>query len=65
MYGISIANGGRITLKQLREAATVAERADIVASLDRLDRAGIRYSNEDTDVLGRAWAALGWPRIDR
>ena len=63
-YGISIANGGRISMAELRAFAEKLCRSDLVARIDELERTGCRYSNHDHDVLAPVWSALGWPRID-
>jgi hypothetical protein len=69
MYSISVRNPDMTTFTQVTSAEivaqldqSVAEEARYAASIERIEREGIRYSNQDFDLLSGARAAI-WRRL--
>jgi hypothetical protein len=60
MYVIHIGNNGYETSEQIRARLDPANstEARYIAAIDRIERQGIRYSNEDFAVLSGARAAI-------
>lgn len=52
-----------IRLSQLLRYADSTGRDDVAGWLRTLQQTGARYSHHESDVLGQAWAALGYPKL--
>ena len=63
MYVISIAGGGYETSAQIRAQLNPADKIEAmhIKAIDRIEREGIKYSNEDFDILSGARHAV-WRR---